>query len=78
MNAPYSEDYQPGTWKGVQLANGERSATLTCPNGHLAVLKQHSINAAGKVTPYMVCPEPGCDFHAMVRLDGWKATEGES
>ena len=53
------------------LRDGERrSATLVCPNGHRAAL-DHDIAADGTVSPSVVCPEDGCDWHVHVRLVGW-------
>jgi hypothetical protein len=34
-------------------------------------LPNHKIDAAGKVTPSVVCPHSGCGFHEFVTLDGW-------
>ncbi len=46
-------------------------ASMTCPYGHGLTLGNHSIAATGKVLPSVVCPSPGCSFHAYVRLDRW-------
>jgi hypothetical protein len=48
-------------------------AELTCSNGHAISLRGHQINAAGGVSPSVVCRAAGCDFHDWVRLQGWTA-----
>jgi len=48
-------------------------ASLTCPNGHTLTLRNHSVADDGYVSPSVVCPERGCDFHEWVRLRGWKS-----
>ena len=61
----------PFTWERVTL-DGVRSAAAYCVNGHFAVLSAHEIAPDGTVTPSVVCPEDECDWHEMVRLDGWE------
>jgi hypothetical protein len=46
-------------------------ASMTCPNGHGLVLRNHRIAPDGAVSPSVVCPNPQCDFHEFVRLEGW-------
>lgn len=46
-------------------------ASITCPRGHSLTLKAHSVAANGLVSPSVVCPAEGCDFHELVRLEGW-------
>lgn len=71
--AQQSNDYKPGTWKGLTLSEGGRSASFTCPKcGQLAVLIDHDIADDGEVSPSVVCPNDGCTFHEYVRLDGWR------
>ena len=67
-----SGDLTALTWKGGRTPAG-RTALLSCPDGHIASLSQHTIAADGTVSPSVVCPEPGCDFHEHVRLVGWEA-----
>lgn len=43
---------------------------LACPNGHVARLDQHEIDASGRVTPSVQCPI--CDFHQNIELAGWR------
>jgi predicted RNA-binding Zn-ribbon protein involved in translation (DUF1610 family) len=72
-NYPQSNDYQVGTWKGLKLANGGRSASFTCPIcGQTAVLIDHEIAPDGTVSPSVVCPHDGCGFHEFIQLDGWQ------
>ena len=62
----------PGEWKPVQLQKtGERTARLVCPDCRCRALLDHSIATDGTVTPSVVCPTEGCNFHEMVRLSGW-------
>lgn len=54
-----------------------RYVTVSCPNGHLSTLRHlsrgtgHEIDAQGVVSPSVVCPHDGCDFHEFVQLEGW-------
>lgn len=48
---------------------------MTCPKKHFATLDGHEIADDGIVTPSVQCPEPGCDFHEMVVLEGWNNNE---
>ncbi len=65
---------QPGAWWPLLLPDGRHSASVRCPVcGQRAYLDGHVIDAVGAVTPSARCPWDGCDFHAMIRLDGWAA-----
>ncbi|MCJ2086731.1 hypothetical protein MKK88_12110 [Methylobacterium sp. E-005] len=35
------------------------------------MLRDHTVEADGRVVPSIVCNAPGCDFHEIVRLEGW-------
>ncbi len=70
--AKYDPRLTPGTWQGATLPDGTRRALLACTRGHIASLSSHEIAADGTVTPSVVCPEDGCDFHEFVQLEGWK------
>jgi hypothetical protein len=61
----------PGTWRPGS-SDGKRTAFFRCPKcpTYGALAGTHEIDAAGKVTPSMVCP--GCDFHEWITLEGWK------
>lgn len=67
----------PGTWRGARLADGHRTATVSCPGcGRAASLSDHEIAVDGTVSPSLVCPyaddpERPCAFHDHVRLEGW-------
>lgn len=71
--------FGPLTWALIKgSATGEPdTAFVTCPEGHIARLeiekdgKGHTIANAGQVTPSLVCPNNGCDFHVWARLEGW-------
>lgn len=66
-------DPPPLTWKSCHPSTIARfKAELTCPNGHGMTLKGHVIRSDGTVTPSVVCPMPGCNFHEFVRLIDWK------
>lgn len=58
-------------WTSTKDADGH--ADLWCPNGHVSLLsyEHHSIATDGTVSPSIVCPRNGCDWHVMGRLDGW-------
>jgi predicted RNA-binding Zn-ribbon protein involved in translation (DUF1610 family) len=65
----HSNEYEPGTWKGLKTPDG-RKATFTCPEcGETRTLAQWNINGQGEVTPSVICP---CGFHEFLRLEGWK------
>jgi hypothetical protein len=49
------------------------TAMLSCPNGHIASLRDHEIAVDGTVTPSVVCPWDGCNFHQSLRLLEWGA-----
>lgn len=68
---PQNNNHLPGTWKGLGTPNG-RSASFTCPNGHVGTLSDHDIAADGSVTPSVVCSYDGCDFHEYIQLEGWQ------
>lgn len=63
------DDYALGTWKPL-FAGKAKSATVVCPNGHLASLEDHQIDESGKVYPSVDCPY--CDFHESIQLESWK------
>ena len=67
---PHSNGHEPRTWKGLQTENG-RSASLTCPQGHVCSLSNHEILSDGSVHPSVICPEDGCGFHEFVKLKDW-------
>lgn len=64
-------DLAPGFWYRTLMKDGTRTAWFRCPNGHYGTLTDHEIAADGTVSPSVACPEPGCTFHDMVKLDGW-------
>jgi hypothetical protein len=46
---------------------------LWCGRGHVSLLAkdQHTVAADGTVSPSLVCPRKGCDWHVFGRLEGW-------
>ncbi len=55
------------------------TASMACPDGHVASLSGHTIRSdgvveseLGLVNPSVVCPKESCDFHDNVRLVGWR------
>lgn len=61
----------PCTWSPLIL-DEKRTARVTCGNGHIAVIDDHSINEDGKVTPSLECPHDPCGWHEYVTLLEWK------
>jgi len=74
LTIPFNPDYKPLTWKGAQTPT-IRTALVTCSNGHVSSLTDHTIADDGSVSPSLVCPYKNCNFHEFVRLDGWKGGE---
>lgn len=67
---------EAGEWKGLRAEDGERTASVGCPEcGRLASLRDHRIASDGEVSPSLVCPHAGCPFHAWARLEGWEGEE---
>ena len=62
---------QPGSWFPVKRENGERSAMLLCPKCGKAAGLSHAIADDGTVSPSVVCPYDGCDFHEFIRIMDW-------
>lgn len=59
-------------WKASHPSTIRRfKAEVTCSIGHSITLRDHSVEADGRVIPSIVCKQPGCDFHEIVRLEGW-------
>lgn len=61
----------PLHWVGAMPASGQRTALVACWGGHVASLSRYTIATDGTVTPSVVCPEHGCLWHEVVRLEGW-------
>ncbi len=65
---------RPATWGLIRRSEeaGGPAAFVTCSSCEKsASLSGHKIDADGKVTPSLACPEPGCDWHVFVTLEGW-------
>jgi hypothetical protein len=64
----------PLKWKASHPSTISRfKAEVTCSRGHGITLRSHSVLADGRVVPSIVCKAPGCDYHEVVRLEGWTA-----
>lgn len=74
LRASRSNNFQVSTWKPYPLPTG-LTAMLTCPNGHVALLDDHTIKPTGEVEPSVVCPVDDCTFHDNVFLDGWDSVD---
>lgn len=48
-----------------------KGVLMKCSNGHICSLNSYSIDNDGVVTPSVICPRTGCDFHEWVKLKGW-------
>lgn len=66
------DETQRQKWLPLKTSEGGYTAYAVCPNGHLGILSDHMIDDDGKVSPSVVCPAPGCNFHDYVRLKGWR------
>jgi hypothetical protein len=69
-------DWEPGTWSGMDTSqysfvDADRSANMVCTNGHQLSLINHKISSDGTVSPSVICPEKGCDYHEFITLEGW-------
>jgi hypothetical protein len=72
---PFTADtIPPLVWTTTTL-DGETAPVIVCANGHAAFLN-HDIDAAGKVTPSILCRTPlddgsECGWHVIATLEGW-------
>lgn len=65
-------DTPPLRWSPCHPSTLARfKAEMTCPSGHGLTLRSHRIDAAGAVSPSVVCPVKACSFHEYVMLDEW-------
>ena len=56
------------------ITEGETKPTIECPNcgsGILGDNAPHEICENGDVNASVVCQEDDCNFHRMIRLEGW-------
>lgn len=59
----------PGEWRCVVI-DGQRTARLGCPGCHYGAVLDHEIDAKGRVSPSVACPN--CSYHESgVVLEGW-------
>ena len=62
----------PGTWSPIPRTGKARTAFFRCPSCQNIAPLEHEIAADGAVTPPVVCPYEGCEFHEFIRLEGWQ------
>jgi len=59
-------------WKPATRPAG-RTAFLKCGGcGESFAISDHDINAAGFVSPSVVCPIGGCGWHVHIVLEDWR------
>lgn len=70
--SPHRWPEEPATWSIVRDSKtGDEYVTIACGGcGELTHLK-HGITAAGIVSPSIVCPRDGCDWHVWGKLEDW-------
>lgn len=70
----YFKSFMPLTWRHFQ-----GSVVIVCSKEHYLSIwnptkkpeECHKIAPDSTVTPSVVCPVPGCDFHDNIKLEGW-------
>ncbi len=63
-----------GTYKNRWLAHRKMTADICCPDcGTVGSLDGHAIDRDGLVSPSVVCPKDGCEFHKWIQLSHWNA-----
>jgi len=69
----FKSDAPPLTWWPIVVDQLKASvkATMKCSHGHVMTLRGHEIAPDGAVSPSVVCPQAGCDFHEFVTLKEW-------
>ena len=68
ITIPKDDEVAPG-WFGS-------APFVRCSNGHLASIADHLIADNGHVSPSLVCPTEGCNFHEFVILEDWLPNVG--
>jgi hypothetical protein len=63
---PYNHESKRGTW---MYDPDSEAPMIRCPNGHGSVMKNHVMEADGTSKGSVQCPL--CDWHVMVKLEGW-------
>lgn len=66
ITIPHDPELAAGTWRRSDVPD---NILVKCPRGHIGVL-DHDIDDDGTVTPSVQCPS--CEWHEMIRLDGWR------
>lgn len=87
LPANHEGGWPPLRWRGGVKADGTRTASVSCGNGHISSLSGHTIKPDGQVDselgdvfPSLVCPwgqdmeHIECDWHENVTLVGWDPT----
>lgn len=73
---------KPGEWweaEGTGEYGGKFWINLICPKCRRGMSihrggEGHRVDAAGNVTPSVVCPHAPCDWHVFVKLEGIRGT----
>ncbi len=55
----------------TEWRSDEFGVWVTCPGCGSTGRLDHIVESNGEVNPSIDCPDPRCDFHAMVTLDNW-------
>lgn len=69
--------YQIEKWQSVTEPRSRYKATVWCPACGLRIGITHEISDDGTLSPSLVCPHDGCDFHEWVQLTGWPTPPNE-
>jgi len=77
LRHPATEDAEhrtrgPWWWRTDTPTTTARLVWVTCPNGHLWMLRDDIVGAAGVVLVPLVCGVVGCGWDVEAVLDGWK------
>ncbi len=68
------DEFKPMTWRRCEGPPPDRAPTalISCDQGHVCSLTNHTIAADGTVTPSLVCPTDECGWHVFLRLVDWE------
>lgn len=80
MDLSKGQVWEPNTWRPwIFGPTNQRGAVIFCSYGHGMSIagdppfgSEHRIAPDGSITPSVVCPHDGCDWHVFVKLIGWQ------